>query len=31
VLGLALGEQRGPLARLLARSQLDSEQVPAGL
>ena len=31
VLGLALGEQRGPLARLLERSQLDSEQVPAGL
>ncbi len=31
VLGLALGEQRGPLARLLERSQLDTEQVPAGL
>ena len=31
VLGLALGEQRGPLARLLERSQLDAEQVPAGL
>jgi hypothetical protein len=29
VLGLALGEQRGPLARLLERSQLDREQVPA--
>jgi hypothetical protein len=28
VLGLALGEQRGPLARLRERSQLDSEQVP---
>ena len=31
VLGLALGEKRGPLARLLERSQLDTEQVPAGL
>jgi hypothetical protein len=31
VLGLALGEQRGPLARLLERSQLDTEQVPAGM
>jgi hypothetical protein len=30
VLGLALGEQRGPLARLLERSQLDTEQVVAG-
>jgi hypothetical protein len=29
VLGLALGEQRGPLARLLERSQLEAEQVPA--
>jgi|SoiMethySBSTD1v2_1073268.scaffolds.fasta_scaffold00364_14 hypothetical protein len=29
VLGLALGEQRGPLARLLERSQLETEQVPA--
>jgi hypothetical protein len=26
VLGLALGERRGPLARLLERSQLDTEQ-----
>jgi hypothetical protein len=30
VLGLALGEKRGPLARLLERSQLESE-VPAGM
>jgi hypothetical protein len=30
VLGLALGEQRGPLARLLERSQLDTAQVVAG-